>query len=279
MYAWANMEHPTRTNDVVGSSNPPGLADLIWTSRNERLVSPGHPPTQKVFPFWYGVREWPASSLEIFEPVVARDLIERLAAHRTLGTAPRTELEWLIAQGSIRHLNPCDVRSCKDQPVEALYVVLSGRLALFVDRGSGPNKAVEWHAGDVTGVLPYSRLVTPPGNVLALEPTELLAIPRGRLRAMTQECCEITSTLVHVMLDRARLFTSSDLQNAKIISLGKLSAGLAHELNNPVAAMERGVGMLEDHLEDTEQAARCLASAALSDSQIAAVDAFLRSCI
>ena len=211
--------------------------------------------------------------------MIARDLIDRLAAHRTLGAAPRTELAWLIVHGSMRHLNTSDVLSCKDHPVEALYIVLSGRLALFVDRGSGPNKAVEWHPGDVTGVLPYSRLVTPPGNVITLEPTELLAIPRSRLRAMTRECCEITSTLVHVMLDRARLFTSSDLQNEKMISLGKLSAGLAHELNNPVAAMERGVGMLEDRLEDTEQATRSLALAALSVDQIAAVDAFHRCCI
>ena len=211
--------------------------------------------------------------------MIVRDLIDRLAEHRTLGAAPRPELEWLIAHGSVRQLNTGDVLSCKDRPVEALYIVFSGRLALFVDRGSGPNKAVEWHSGDVTGVLPYSRLVTPPGNVLALEPTELLAIPRGRLRAMTRECSEITTTLVHVMLDRARLFTSSELQNEKMISLGKLSAGLAHELNNPVAAMERGVGMLEDCLEDTEKAARCLASAALSDAQIAAVDAFHGACI
>jgi signal transduction histidine kinase len=210
---------------------------------------------------------------------MAQDLIDRLAEHRTLGAAPRTELQWMIAHGSLRRLNSCEVLSAKDHPVEALYVVLSGRLALFVDRGSGPNKAVEWHTGDVTGVLPYSRLVTPPGNVLALEPTELLAIPRGRLKAMTRECSEVTSILVHVMLDRARLFTSSDLQNEKMISLGKLSAGLSHELNNPVAAMERAVGMLEDRLEDTEQAARCLALAALSDTQIAAVDAFHRSCI
>jgi signal transduction histidine kinase len=211
--------------------------------------------------------------------MMARDLIDRLAEHRTLGAAPRTELQWLIAHGSMRQLNTCDTLSRKDHPVEALYIVLSGRLALFVDRGSGPNKAVEWHTGDVTGVLPYSRLVTPPGNVLALEPTELFAIPRGCLKAMTRECCEVTSILVHAMLDRARLFTSSDLQNEKMISLGKLSAGLAHELNNPVSAMERGVAMLEDRLEDTEQAARCLALAALSDTQIAAVDAFHRSCI
>jgi signal transduction histidine kinase len=210
---------------------------------------------------------------------MAQDLIDRLAEHRTLGAAPREELRWMIAHGSLRQLNTCDVLSAKNHPVEALYVVLSGRLALFVDRGSGPNKAVEWHAGDVTGVLPYSRLVTPPGNVRALEPTELLAIPRGQLTAMTRECSEVTAILVHVMLDRARLFTSSDLQNEKMISLGKLSAGLTHELNNPVAAMERAVGMLEDRLEDTEQAARCLALAALSDIQIAAVDAFHKSCM
>ena len=211
--------------------------------------------------------------------MMAQDLIDRLAEHRTLGTAPRTELQWLIAHGSMRQLNTCDALSRKDHPVEGLYIVLSGRLALFVDRGSGPNKAVEWHSGDVTGVLPYSRLVTAPGNVLALEPTELFAIPRGCLKEMTRECCEVTSILVHAMLDRARLFNSSELQNEKMISLGKLSAGLAHELNNPVAAMERGVGMLEDRLEDTEQAARCLALAALSEAQIAAVDDFHQSCI
>jgi signal transduction histidine kinase len=211
--------------------------------------------------------------------VIARDLIDRLAEHKTLSGAPRTELEWLVAHGSVRRLNTGEVLSEKGVQVGALYIILSGRLALFIDRGAGPNKFVEWREGEVTGMLPYSRMVTPPGDVSALEPAEILAIPRDHLRAMARECCEVTSTLVHTMIDRARLFTSSELQNEKMISLGKLSAGLAHELNNPASAIERGAAMLEDRLEDSEKAARHLAAATLSDAQIAAVDAFCSSCM
>jgi signal transduction histidine kinase len=95
---------------------------------------------------------------------------------------------------------------------------------------------------------------------------------------MIRECYEITSKLVHSMLDRTRAFTSSDLQNEKMVSLGKLSAGLAHELNNPVAAIERAAALLGDRLEDSEQASRALVASRLTRSQLAAVDAVRRAC-
>ena len=137
-------------------------------------------------------------------------------------------------------------------------MVLSGRVAIFVDRGAGLKKIMEWREGDVTGILPYSRMSGPPGDSVAQEPCEILEVPRDCLRAVTRECYEITSILVHAMIDRVRTFTSSDLHDEKMVSLGKLSAGLAHELNNPASAIERSAALLEDRLEDAERATRAL---------------------
>jgi signal transduction histidine kinase len=210
---------------------------------------------------------------------VTSDLIDRLAAHKTVGKAPRTELEWLAAHGTLRHLDEGEILATKGVPVGGLYVVLSGHVAIFLDRGAGRHKALEWRAGDVAGMLPFSRLVSPPGDSVAQEPTEILAIPRDDLSAMIRNCHEVTSILVHTMLDRARVFTSSGLHDEKMISLGKMSAGLAHELNNPVSAIERGASLLERQLDETEEATRALGASRLTDAQLAAIDAVRSACV
>src|SRR5437867_1743357 len=106
------------------------------------------------------------------------DLVDRLAAHKTIGAAAREELAWLASHGSLRHLNRGEVLSAKGMRVDYLYVVLSGHVAIFVDRGAGLHKIMEWWAGDVTGLLPYSRLVSPPGDSVAQEPSAILTVHR-----------------------------------------------------------------------------------------------------
>ncbi|PWT90097.1 MAG: hypothetical protein C5B54_07780, partial [Acidobacteria bacterium] len=131
-------------------------------------------------------------------------LKERLSAHRTLGSAPQTEIEWIARNGKLRHLDPGAVLTSKDGQVEGLHIVLDGHLTIYVDRGAGQRKIMEWRGGDVTGLLPYSRLVAPPGDVVAEEASEVVTVDRNHIPEMIRECPEVTATLVHVMLDRAR---------------------------------------------------------------------------
>ncbi len=131
--------------------------------------------------------------------MTAAALIDRLAGLKTMGTAPREELEWLASHGTVRHLQANEILSAKGQRVEAMFVLLSGHVAISVDRGAGRHRILEWREGDATGMLPYSRLVSPPGDTVAFEATTILAIPRDDLREMIVQCPEVTTTVVHML--------------------------------------------------------------------------------
>jgi signal transduction histidine kinase len=204
---------------------------------------------------------------------------DRLSQHRLLAGAPPEQIEWLAARGQLIRLDPGDQLAPKGTTVPGLYIVLSGHMSIHLDRGAGPQKLMEWRGGDVTGFLPYSRLDKSPGGVKAEEPTELWMIPREEIPALIRECHELTSIFVHVMVDRARQFTSSDLQIEKMSSLGKLAAGLAHELNNPASAVARSAQGLKARLAEVERASRALGAARLSETQQAAVDSSRNLCL
>lgn len=194
-------------------------------------------------------------------------LLARLEAHRTIGGVPRAQLEWLAHVGQLRTLNVGDVLTTSGLPVAGLYVVLDGYLTIRVDRGAGSRLVMEWHGGDVTGLLPYSRLRTPPGNVVAEEPTEVLMLDPSHIAYMIRECHELTAVLVHVMIDRARVFKSNELMDEKLASLGRLAAGLAHELNNPASAVARSSKSLLAELAVLDDATKQFCLLNLSDTQ------------
>src|SRR5262249_2129422 len=116
------------------------------------------------------------------------DIVDRLAQHKILGAPPREELAWLATHGTLRKLATGDQLSSKGAPVLNMYVMFSGRYALFIDRGAGPQKLLEWGGHDVTGALPFSRLASAPGNSFALEPGEVLCVPRQSFPDLTREC-------------------------------------------------------------------------------------------
>jgi signal transduction histidine kinase len=84
---------------------------------------------------------------------------------------------------------------------------------------------------------------------------------------MLQRMPELGQRLVAIMADRIRETTRLETQRDNLMALGKLSAGLAHELNNPAAAAQRATASLRETLETVREASIRLARHALSVEQ------------
>ena len=219
----------------------------------------------------------PSSAYQAVTDMAA--LTDRLAALPNLAQIPQEELEWLAAHGQVMALSPGEVIVPKNKPVEKLYIILSGHIAVWIDRGAGHHRVMGWRTGEVTGMLPYSRMKGPPGDNRVEEPTEVLAIHTDLFPEMIHLCPVFTAYTVHLMLDRVRSFNTSDLQDEKLISLGKLAAGLAHELNNPASAAVRGAKQLMEYLTMADTASRALGAARLSDEMLESILQVRTACL
>ena len=206
------------------------------------------------------------------------NLIDRLASLPKIGEIPRNELEWLVEHGQFEVHEVGTVLGPKGKPLKKLWIIFSGCIAVRVDRGAGPRLVIEWRKGDVSGMLPYSRMISPPGNNYVAEKTELLSISASDFKEMIQLCPKFTAYTVHLMLDRARSFKTSDLQDEKMISLGKLAAGLAHELNNPASAVLSNAKMLLPELTKIENVYRVLGAAKLTEDQLDMLEKVRSTC-
>ncbi len=131
----------------------------------------------------------------------------------------------------------------------------------------------------MTGMLPYSRMKGPPGDNYCAEKTEFLAIHEKHFPEMVYHCPAFTAYTVHTMLTRARNFNTSALQDEKMVSLGKLAAGLAHELNNPASATKRGAKLLLQDLSELDAALRALSAPGLTNELWNAIEQVRPLCL
>jgi len=194
-------------------------------------------------------------------------LVERLTTHKTLGSAPRAELEWLARNAELRRYELGARIASKGEWVNEMFVQLSGCLTFTIDRGSGRRHPVETFGGEVTGMLPFSRATTSPGDGVMTEAGDVLALRRELMPALIRECPGIIELLVHTMLDRSKQLATASWQDDKMASLGRLAAGLAHELNNPASAAARSAKQLREALKEVDSAAQAVGGATMSNEQ------------
>ncbi len=160
------------------------------------------------------------------------------------------QLDWFVSKSE-------DVRSASGEivvhagePADVLVVLVEGEM-----RGRRADSSVYIvHAGQVTGMLPFSRLTVFPVSFHAFGPTRLVRFPKDRFPEMMERIPQLTPRLVGVLADRIREVSRVDQQRDKLMALGKLSAGLAHELNNPASAARRAAEGLRQCMHDLRAA-------------------------
>jgi len=188
---------------------------------------------------------------------------------------PTDQLAWLADKFEEIHLVPGETFIRPGDPVVWLAVILEGEILWqSADDPDGP--VFTAGAGQVTGYLPFSRLKQSKGIGRAVVPTRMLRLHKDHFPEMLQRIPEIGPRLVAVMADRIREITRIETQHEKLMALGKLSAGLAHELNNPAAAAQRAAASLREALETVRDASIRLSRHALSPEQRETILSFER---
>jgi signal transduction histidine kinase len=185
------------------------------------------------------------------EPLVA--LLRKVPA---FADQQHDDLVWFVAQSEERFVDAGEITVKEDTPADTMFVLFEGELRARRESGPQDGPVFTASAGDITGVLPFSRMKSFGVTGRAVLPIHSLAFPSGKFPELFHRMPELSQRLVGLLTDRVRNVTREEQQREKLAALGKLSAGLAHELNNPSAAARRSAGALRDCLQRLRIAGR-----------------------
>src|SRR5260370_1170643 len=179
---------------------------------------------------------------------------------------PDDQIAWFLSQSQELRLKAGEVYARQGDPADAMFVILEGQLQ---GRGevAGDTITFDLEPGDVTGVLPFSRMKQFTVSGRAETDSHALRFPASQFPDLVQKMPELTKRLVGLMSDRIREVTRMEQQRDRLASLGKLSAGLAHELNNPSSAAKRATSQLRETLKRVRDASHELGRLDLTPTQ------------
>src|SRR3989475_4135762 len=195
--------------------------------------------------------------------MVERSELLRVPAFADL---PEDQIDWFRGHAEELHLKPGDTYFRQGDPADAMFVILEGQLQARGELG-GETVVLSPKPGDVTGVLPFSRMKQFPLEARAATDTKILRFPSSLFPDLVQKMPELTKRLVALMSDRIRETTRMEQQRDRLASMGKLSAGLAHELNNPASAAKRAAAQLREVLKKIRDASHELGRRELTAAQ------------
>jgi len=205
------------------------------------------------------------------------DVVAALRRVHAFADLPEDQLEWFADNVRDQRYAAGDLLFRKGDPPDWLVVFLEGEMhaywndnvhdVVYIARAGDP-------ASEITGMLPFSRMTSFTVAGHATTEVRLLQFPARLFPEMMQRMPILVQRLVSIMTDRVRETTTIDQQQDKLIALGKLSAGLAHELNNPAAGATRAANDLIATLAELRTADLKLCQHSLTVEQENAINDF-----
>ena len=203
-------------------------------------------------------------------------LNEALRTVPVFADLPADDLDWLAAQMTPIDLAPGEIFIREGSPADRMLVLFDGEMRLRVESGGGDVTTRIFRGPIVGGMLPYSRMTHVPATFRAVTQARGATFPADRFPELLARLPVLGPRLVGLLSDRIRDFTRFQDQQEKMAALGKIAAGLAHELNNPAAAARRAVSSLREAFQSFRESAARLDAHPLSPAQRAAVPALER---
>jgi signal transduction histidine kinase len=179
--------------------------------------------------------------------------INELKSVFALSDLPEEHLQWISDHSVYVEFKEGETIMKTGDEAEYMMFILEGTLSFYMDKGGTLvhyfDFANDEETGGVTGLLPYSRMKKSPGTSFAVGKLRGLRMHKDHFPELEKLNPKFIQKLIGYMTERARSFATTQLQHEKVSALGKLAAGIAHELNNPASAIDRISAELEKRLK------------------------------